>query len=47
MIDRGSGLLGAVSRLAFKLMNISVSVDDLVYGKHIDCKDIVEMHVLP
>jgi hypothetical protein len=31
MIDRGSGLLGAVSRLAFKLMNISVSVDDLVY----------------
>jgi len=43
MIDKGSGLLGAASRLAFKLMNISVSVDDLVNGKRIDCKDIVEM----
>lgn len=43
MVDRGSGLLGVASRLAFKLTNISVSVDDLAYGKHIDCKDIVEM----
>jgi hypothetical protein len=43
LVDKGSGLLGAASRLAFKLMNISVSVDDLVNRKHIDCKDIVEM----
>src|SRR5260370_15993172 len=43
IVDRGSGLLGAASRLAFKMMNVSVSVDDLVNGKHIDCKDIVEM----
>ena len=43
MIDGGSGLLGLASRLAFKAMNISVSVDDLTDGKQIECKDIVEM----
>ncbi len=43
MIDRGSGLLGLASRLAFKAMNISVSVNDLVHGKRVECKDIVEM----
>lgn len=43
MTDRGSGLLGLASRLAFKAMNISVSVNDLSDGKKIDCKDIVEM----
>jgi hypothetical protein len=41
--DRGSGLLGLASRLAFKAMNISVSVDDLAIGKRVECKDIVEM----
>lgn len=41
--DRGAGLLGLASRLAFKAMNISVSVDDLTGGKRIECKDIVEM----
>ncbi len=43
LIDKGSGLLGVASRLAFKALNISVSVDDLSGGKKIDCKDIVEM----
>ena len=43
MTEKGSGLLGLASRLAFKMMNISVSVDDLSDGKKIDCKDIVEM----
>jgi hypothetical protein len=43
IIDPGSGLLGLASRLAFKAMNISVSVDDLIRGKRIECKDIVEM----
>ncbi len=43
MTDKGSGLLGLASRLAFKMINISVSVDDLSGGKKIDCKDIVEM----
>jgi hypothetical protein len=43
MTDKGSGLLGVASRLAFKMMNISVSVNDLSGGKKIDCKDIVEM----
>jgi hypothetical protein len=43
LTDRGSGLLGLASRLAFKAMNISVSVNDLVNGKRIECKDIVEM----
>ena len=32
MTDRGSGLLGIASRLAFKMINISVSVADLVNG---------------
>jgi hypothetical protein len=41
--DPGSGLLGLASRLAFKAMNISISVDDLTQGKRVECKDIVEM----
>lgn len=41
--DPGAGLLGLASRLAFKAMNISVSVNDLANGKRIECKDIVEM----
>ena len=43
LIERGSGLLGLASRVAFKMMNISVSVNDLSDGKKIDCKDIIEM----
>lgn len=43
LVDRGSGLLGVASRLAFKMMNLTVSVNDLSEGKKIDCKDIVEM----
>lgn len=43
LTDRGSGLLGLASRLAFKAMNISVSVNDLADGKKVECKDIVEM----
>ena len=43
MSDRGSGLLGVASRLAFKMANLSVSVNDLAAGKTVECKDIVEM----
>lgn len=43
LVDPGSGLAGLASRLAFKALNISVSVDDLVKGKRIECQDIVEM----
>ncbi len=43
MGEKGSGLLGVASRLAFKMMNLTVSIDDLSEGKKIDCKDIVEM----
>jgi hypothetical protein len=39
----GSGLLGAASRLALKMMTVSISVNDLQNGKRIECKDIVEM----
>jgi hypothetical protein len=42
-ISGGSGLLGAASRLAYKAMTISVSVNDLAGGKKVECKDIVEM----
>ena len=43
LLDKGRGLLGAASRLAFKAMTISVSVNDLAGGKKIECKDIIEM----
>jgi hypothetical protein len=43
LTDRGSGLLGLASRIAFKMMNLSVSVNDLFHGKSVDCKDIVQM----
>jgi hypothetical protein len=36
LVDRGSGLLGLASRVAFKAMNISVSVNDLVRGKRVE-----------
>ena len=39
----GSGLLGAASKLAFKAVTINVSVNDLAFGKRVECKDIVEM----
>ncbi|MBI5450163.1 MAG: hypothetical protein HY940_02285 [Gammaproteobacteria bacterium] len=43
IVDPGSGLLGIASRMAFRMMNISVSVNDLEEGKKIECKDVVEM----
>lgn len=43
LVDPGKGLLGLASRVAFKAMNISVTVDDLAGGKRIECKDILEM----
>ncbi len=42
-IDPGSGLLGMASRMALKMINLTISVKDLEEGKHVDCKDIVEM----
>lgn len=38
--DRGSGLLGVVTRA---MKGIEITVDDLVSGKQVDCKDIIEM----
>lgn len=43
IVDRGSGLLGLASRLAFHAMNISVTASELTHGKRIECKDILEM----
>lgn len=43
MTDPGSGLLGLASRLAFKMVNLTISVEDLSTGKQVECKDIVEM----
>lgn len=42
-IDPGSGLLGIASRMAFKMINLTLSVNDLENGKQVDCKDIMEM----
>jgi len=43
MTDRGSGLLGLASRLAWKATTIRVTVNDLANGKRVEAKDIVEM----
>lgn len=42
-IDPGSGLLGMASRLANKMLNLTIVVNDLANGKKIEVKDIVEM----
>lgn len=38
--DKGAGLLGAVTRA---MKGIEVTINDLVNGKQIECKDIIEM----
>lgn len=43
LIDKGSGLLGLASRAVHKALNLSISVNDLVNGKRVECKDIIEM----
>lgn len=43
LVDKGAGLLGLASRIAFHAMNISVSVNDLANGKRVECKNIMEM----
>lgn len=43
LADPGAGLLGLASRLALKMMNLTIAVKDLVDGKRVECKDIVEM----
>jgi len=43
IVDPGSGLIGLASRMALKMINLTISVNDLENGKHVECKDIVEM----
>lgn len=43
LADPGSGLLGLASRMAFRMVNLSIAVRELEFGKTIECKDIVEM----
>jgi hypothetical protein len=43
LVERGSGLLGFFSRFAFRAQNVRITVNDLVHGKHLECRDIVEM----
>lgn len=42
-VSGGSGLLGLASKLAFKMINLTISVNDLTNGKKVEVKDIVEM----
>lgn len=44
LVDPGKGLMGLAGRLAFKALNISVSVDDLS-GRYAPC-DIIPMRTL-
>lgn len=41
--ERGSGLLGAASRFAYKAIILTVLVKDLENGKRIEAKDVVEL----
>src|SRR5258707_1162528 len=43
VLDRGSGLLGLASRVALKAIVLRICVNDLVSGKRVEAKDIVEM----
>ena len=43
LVDPGSGLLGVASRFTHRLKNLQLTIDDLVTGAHIECKDISEM----
>jgi hypothetical protein len=43
MVNRGSGLLGAASRLAWKAITLRICVNDLANGKRVEAKDIIEM----
>jgi hypothetical protein len=43
VVDEGSGLLGVGWRLANKMLNLSITVDDLAKGKQVEVKDIVQM----
>lgn len=43
MLDRGSGLLGLASRLAYKAVALRICVSDLANGKRVEAKDVVEM----
>lgn len=43
IVDPGSGLLGAASRLAMHMTNLTISVNDLETGKTVECQDIIEM----
>jgi len=41
---QGMGIMaGLGTALAARALNLTISVDDLVKGKHVECKDIVEM----
>ncbi len=43
LADRGSGLLGLITRILFHATNLTISVRDLAEGKRIQCKSIIEM----
>jgi hypothetical protein len=40
LVDRGKGIIGAISRA---IQGLEIRVSDLVSGKIIECKDILEM----
>lgn len=43
MTDRGSGLLGVATRLAWKAVTLTITVADLANGKRVEAKDVVEL----
>ena len=40
---QGSGMLGAVANLALAKMSLSITVNSLTKGQHVECKDLEEL----
>ena len=43
MSDRFLGFAGLAATFAARALDLTITVDSLVKGQHIDCKDIIEM----
>ncbi len=41
--DRFGGFAGLAATLAAKALDLTITVDSLVKGQHVECKDIIEM----
>lgn len=43
LVEPGTGLAGLLSRIWYRFINLTITVDDLAKGKRIVCEDVVQM----